>query len=76
MIDMTIGSDAFKPKVGVSACLLGQKVRYDGDPKRDFFLTETLSRFVNWVPISSMASTSEPCARILSSVFSPTSVGN
>ena len=37
--------------MGISACLLGQKVRYDGGHKRDFFLTETLSRFVDWVPV-------------------------
>ena len=38
-------------KVLVSACLLGEKVRYDGGHKRDPFLLETLGPFVEWVPV-------------------------
>jgi len=38
-------------KIGVSACLLGQKVRYDGGHKLDRFLTETLGRYVTYVPV-------------------------
>jgi uncharacterized protein YbgA (DUF1722 family)/uncharacterized protein YbbK (DUF523 family) len=38
-------------RVGVSSCLLGQKVRYDGGHKRDPFLTEVFGRFVEWVPL-------------------------
>ena len=38
-------------KVLVSACLLGEKVRYDGGHKRDLFLIETLGPFVEWVRI-------------------------
>lgn len=38
-------------RVGVSACLLGEKVRYDGGHKRDDFIAGTLSRFVTWVPV-------------------------
>jgi uncharacterized protein YbbK (DUF523 family)/uncharacterized protein YbgA (DUF1722 family) len=38
-------------RVGISACLLGQPVRYDGGHKRDPFLTETLARFVTFVPV-------------------------
>jgi len=38
-------------RIGVSACLLGKKVRYDGQHKRDAFLTETLDPFVEWVPV-------------------------
>jgi len=40
-----------KPRIGISACLLGQKVRHDGGHKRDLFVTEILSRFVEWVPV-------------------------
>jgi uncharacterized protein YbgA (DUF1722 family)/uncharacterized protein YbbK (DUF523 family) len=40
-----------RPRLGISACLLGQEVRYDGGHKRDAFLTETLARFVEWVPV-------------------------
>jgi uncharacterized protein YbgA (DUF1722 family)/uncharacterized protein YbbK (DUF523 family) len=38
-------------RLGVSACLLGEQVRYDGGHKRDLFLLETLGRFVEWVPV-------------------------
>ena len=40
-----------KLRVGVSACLLGQEVRYDGGHKRDRFLTDVLAPFVEWVPV-------------------------
>jgi uncharacterized protein YbbK (DUF523 family) len=40
-----------KIRLGVSACLLGQEVRYDGGHKRDAFLTDTLGPFVEWVPV-------------------------
>lgn len=40
-----------KIKVGVSACLLGQRVRYDGGHKRDRFITDTLERYVEYVPV-------------------------
>ena len=38
-------------KIGVSACLLGQKVRYDGGHKLDRFLTDTLGQYVSFVPV-------------------------
>ena len=38
-------------RIGVSACLLGESVRYDGDHKLDRLLTEALAPFVEWVPI-------------------------
>jgi uncharacterized protein YbgA (DUF1722 family)/uncharacterized protein YbbK (DUF523 family) len=38
-------------KLGISACLLGQKVRHDGGHKRDAFLTDLLGRFVTFVPV-------------------------
>ncbi|MBK7208013.1 MAG: DUF1722 domain-containing protein [Elusimicrobia bacterium] len=38
-------------RLGVSSCLLGQKVRYDGGHKRDAFLTDLLARFVEFVPV-------------------------
>jgi uncharacterized protein YbgA (DUF1722 family)/uncharacterized protein YbbK (DUF523 family) len=40
-----------KPRIGISACLLGQKVRYDGGDKRDRFLTETFGLHVEWIPV-------------------------
>ncbi len=40
-----------KVRIGISACLLGQEVRYDGGHKRDGFLVDTFGRFVEWVPV-------------------------
>jgi len=40
-----------KIKLGISSCLLGQKVRFDGNHKQDNFLTGTLGRYVDWVPV-------------------------
>ncbi|HSE93124.1 MAG TPA: DUF523 and DUF1722 domain-containing protein [Methylomirabilota bacterium] len=40
-----------KIRLGVSACLLGERVRYDGGHKRDAFLADTLGPFVEWVPV-------------------------
>jgi uncharacterized protein YbgA (DUF1722 family)/uncharacterized protein YbbK (DUF523 family) len=42
---------ADRPKVGISACLLGQRVRYDGGHKRDPFLTDLFGKFVEFLPI-------------------------
>jgi uncharacterized protein YbgA (DUF1722 family)/uncharacterized protein YbbK (DUF523 family) len=38
-------------RLGVSACLLGEAVRYDGGHKRDRFVTDVLGGFVEWVPV-------------------------
>lgn len=40
-----------KPRLGVSACLLGKPVRYDGGHKRDEFCVDVLGAFVEWVPV-------------------------
>jgi uncharacterized protein YbgA (DUF1722 family)/uncharacterized protein YbbK (DUF523 family) len=40
-----------KIKVGVSTCLLGERVRYDGSHKLDRFLTDTLGRYFTYVPV-------------------------
>ncbi len=38
-------------RVGISACLLGEKVRYDGGHKLDESLRDTLGQSVEWVPV-------------------------
>ena len=38
-------------RLGVSACLLGESVRYDGGHKRDAFLTDVLGPHVEWVAV-------------------------
>jgi uncharacterized protein YbgA (DUF1722 family)/uncharacterized protein YbbK (DUF523 family) len=40
-----------KIKLGISSCLLGNKVRYDGGHKLDPFLVNTLGQFVEYVPV-------------------------
>ncbi len=43
---------AAKPaRVGISQCLLGESVRYDGGHTRDPFLTDVLGPHVEWVPV-------------------------
>jgi uncharacterized protein YbgA (DUF1722 family)/uncharacterized protein YbbK (DUF523 family) len=39
-----------RPRVGVSDCLLGAQVRFDGGHKRSRFLTDELGPYVDWVP--------------------------
>ena len=38
-------------KIGISSCLLGNNVRYDGGNKLDRYLADTLGRFVQYVPV-------------------------
>jgi uncharacterized protein YbgA (DUF1722 family)/uncharacterized protein YbbK (DUF523 family) len=38
-------------RVGISMCLLGERVRHDGNHKHDRFLTDTLGKFLEWVPV-------------------------
>jgi uncharacterized protein YbgA (DUF1722 family)/uncharacterized protein YbbK (DUF523 family) len=38
-------------RLGISACLLGDEVRYDGGHKRDPFLTDILGPLVQWVKV-------------------------
>jgi len=38
-------------RIGISACLLGRRVRYDGGHKRDDFLCDVLGPLVEWAPV-------------------------
>lgn len=40
-----------KIRLGISSCLLGNPVRYDGGHKLDHFLTDTLGKYVDWTPV-------------------------
>jgi uncharacterized protein YbgA (DUF1722 family)/uncharacterized protein YbbK (DUF523 family) len=40
-----------KIKLGISTCLLGENVRYDGGHKLDRFLTDTLGQYVEYIPV-------------------------
>jgi uncharacterized protein YbgA (DUF1722 family)/uncharacterized protein YbbK (DUF523 family) len=43
--------NATRLRLGISQCLLGDEVRFDGGHKRDHFLTDVLGRYVEWVPV-------------------------
>ena len=40
-----------KIRIGISACLLGEKVRYDGQHKHDNYVTGILSQWFEFVPV-------------------------
>lgn len=37
--------------IGVSSCLLGEKVRYDGGHKHDHYITDLLGQFFSFLPV-------------------------
>jgi uncharacterized protein YbgA (DUF1722 family)/uncharacterized protein YbbK (DUF523 family) len=40
-----------KIRLGISACLLGEPVRFDGGHRWDRFITDTLGKYVEFVPV-------------------------
>ena len=38
-------------RIGISACLLGEPVRWDGGHKQDRFITDALGPYFEWVPV-------------------------
>ncbi len=50
-MDRRGGTAAQRVRIGISACLLGHEVRYDGGHKRDAFLVDVFGPFVEWVPV-------------------------
>jgi uncharacterized protein YbbK (DUF523 family) len=46
-----VPSDRDRPRIGISRCLLGDEVRYDGGHKREDTLVSELGRLVEWVPV-------------------------
>lgn len=47
---MSVASDADRIRVGISSCLMGEAVRFDGGHKRDAFINGVLSRYFEFVP--------------------------
>ncbi|MFW5418802.1 DUF1722 domain-containing protein [Nocardiopsis sp. CNT-189] len=45
------GQEGARPRIGVSSCLLGEPVRYNGGHCRHRFLTDGLGPYVEWVPV-------------------------
>ncbi|MGQ0615105.1 MAG: YbgA family protein [Planctomycetaceae bacterium] len=43
--------DASRIRIGISSCLLGEMVRFDGGHKEDRYLTQTLGRYFEWVAV-------------------------
>ena len=37
--------------IGISSCLMGQKVRFDGNPKESRYVTQELTQKFDFVPI-------------------------
>lgn len=65
-------------KVGISSCLLGQKVRFDGGHKRSSFCDDELGRHVNFVPycpeVGIGMSVPRPTIRLEGEIESPRAV--
>ena len=40
-----------KIRIGISSCLLGNNVRYDGGNRVEYYLRDTLGQIVEWVPV-------------------------
>ncbi len=67
-------------KVAVSACLLGQPVRFDGGHKQAPLLTETLGRFIDFVPLCPELAiglgTPRQALRLVGEAAEPRAIGN
>jgi uncharacterized protein YbbK (DUF523 family) len=50
-------------RIGVSACLLGEKVRYDGGHKLDSYITDTLGKLFSFVPVCPEVESGMPTPR-------------
>ena len=48
---MTSNGESRPIRIGISQCLLGEQVRFDGGHKLDRFITKTLGRYFEWVPV-------------------------
>ncbi|NNF96000.1 MAG: DUF1722 domain-containing protein [Halobacteria archaeon] len=68
-----------KIKIGVSSCLMGEEVRYDGGHKRNIYLTGTLTRYFDFKPICPEAAIGmgipRPPIRLVESEFGIQAVG-
>lgn len=66
-------------RLGISGCLLGQKVRYDGTDKRDRFIVGTLGKYFEFLPVCPEVAIGlgvpRPPIRLVGSTRSPHAVG-
>ena len=72
-------TSSVKIRLGISSCLLGQRVRYDGNHKLDSFLTDTLGQYFEWVPVCPEVAIGlgvpRPPIRLVGSTAAPRAVG-
>lgn len=66
-------------RIGVSSCLVGAKVRFNGGHKKDNYLTDVLSRYFNWVRVCPEMDigmgTPREAVRLVGELASPEMVG-
>ena len=48
---MSVTPNSNRIRIGISSCLLGQQVRFNGGHKHDRYLTDTLGQYFVWVPV-------------------------
>ncbi len=51
MAEKQTGSNPEKIQIGISSCLLGAEVRFDGGHKRDSYINGTLAEYFEFVPV-------------------------
>lgn len=76
---MNTNNSTPRPLVGISACLLGENVRYNGGHQRDRYICDTLANFVDFLPVcpevgTGMGIPREP-VRLVGDLDSPRLVG-
>jgi uncharacterized protein YbgA (DUF1722 family)/uncharacterized protein YbbK (DUF523 family) len=49
--DSSTSTPGDRIRIGISACLLGQQVRFNGGDCRDRFIIETLGKYMDFVPV-------------------------
>jgi uncharacterized protein YbgA (DUF1722 family)/uncharacterized protein YbbK (DUF523 family) len=68
------------PKIGISSCLLGKKVRFDAGHKRDRYITDILGELVAFVPVCPEIEVGmgvpREAVRLVGTVEAPKMVGN
>src|SRR3990170_6839262 len=79
MVMKSTGGYGSRIRLGISSCLLGQKVRFDGNHKHDSFLTGTLGEHFEWVPVCPEVAIGlgipRPPIRLVGSPEAPRAVG-
>jgi len=51
LLDRELAKADVKPRLGVSSCLLGMPVRFDGGHKKDNFIDNSLASHIDYVPV-------------------------